>query len=148
MNVADLSLSHDTNSVLRHQHPYRVRYADTDRMEYMYNGHYLRLFEIGRTELLRQAGVPYVELEANGYLLPVLEAHVIYRQPAYYDDLLTIETTYQLRYAATLRLEYRILREEVLIAEGYTIHSFVRRHDRRAVRPPRWFFERLQRAAA
>jgi acyl-CoA thioester hydrolase len=129
--------------VICNEYPYRVRYADTDRMEYMYNGHYLRLFEIGRTELLRQAGVPYVELEAQGFLLPVLVAHVEYRQPAYYDDMLTIRTTYTLRYAATLRLDYRIHRGTDLIAEGHTLHSFVRRSDRRPVRPPRWFFERL-----
>ncbi|MCX7937583.1 MAG: acyl-CoA thioesterase [Chlorobi bacterium] len=133
--------------MIRSEFPYRVRYADTDRMEYMYNGHYLRLFEIGRTELLRQAGLPYVEIEAKGYFLPVLEAHVIYHAPAFYDDLLTIETCCELRYAPTLRLEYRILRDKALIAEGYTIHSFVSRDTRRATRPPRWFFERLEHAA-
>jgi acyl-CoA thioester hydrolase len=133
--------------IIRHEHPYRVRYADTDRMEYMYNGHYLRLFEIGRTELLRWAGIPYVEIESSGLLLPVLEAHVVYRSPAYYDDLLTIETSCCIRYAATLRLDYRILRSSELIAEGYTVHSFVSRQQRRAVRPPRWFFERLLQVA-
>ncbi|MCX7929136.1 MAG: acyl-CoA thioesterase [Chlorobi bacterium] len=133
--------------IICHEYPYRVRYADTDRMEYMYNGHYLRLFEIGRTELLRWAGVPYVEIEASGLLLPVLEAHVIYRSPAFYDDLLTIETTCGVRYAATLRLDYRILRASDVIAEGYTVHTFVHRQRRRAVRPPQWFFERLLHVA-
>lgn len=133
--------------VLCSLYPYRVRYADTDRMEYMYNGTYLRLFEIGRTELLRQYGLPYIELEAQGLLLPVLEAHVRYRNPAYYDDLLTIETTCIPRHQATLRLDYRILRGDDIIADGYTIHTFVNKEHRRAIRPPRWFFERLARGS-
>lgn len=130
------------------RYPYRVRYADTDRMEYMYNGHYLRLFEIGRTELLRHVGMPYREIESKGFLLPVLEAHIVYRAPAFYDDLLTIETICYVEYAATLRLDYRILRCDELIAEGYTRHIFVSRERRHAVRPPRWFFEQLERSAA
>jgi acyl-CoA thioester hydrolase len=140
-------LMHDENALLlRNEVPYRVRYADTDQMGYMYNGHYLRLFEIGRTELLRQAGVPYRQLEEQGLLLPVLEAHVRYHAPAYYDDVLTIVTTYQPRYGATLRLEYTICRSDVVLADGYTIHSFVSKEHRRAVRPPAWFIERLTKS--
>ena len=59
---------------ITHSFDYRVRYADTDKMQYMYNGQYLTLFEIGRTEMLRAAGLPYVELESAGFLLPVLQA--------------------------------------------------------------------------
>lgn len=131
--------------LLRNRCTYRVRYADVDRMDYMYYAHYLRLFEIGRTELLRQAGVPYTELEAQGILLPVLEARVFYRNSAHYDDVLTIESTCQPRLSATLQVDYRILRDGKLIAEGYTVHTFVSRETRRVIRPPRWLFERLSK---
>src|SRR5512147_3143405 len=70
----------------------RVRYADTDRMGIVYNGNYLTFFEIGRTELMRQHGLVYTELEKNGILLPLIESHVNYRQPAYYDNLLIIRS--------------------------------------------------------
>ncbi len=136
-------MGEDSITVLRNEVHYRVRYADTDQMGYMYYGHYLRLFEIGRTELLRQSGVPYRQLEERGLLLPVLESHVWYYSPAFYDDLLTIETTYEPRYRATLRLDYRVRRMQEVLVEGYTVHSFVNKESRRAVRPPQWFFERL-----
>lgn len=127
-----------------HCHPYRVRYADTDRMQYMYNGQYLMLFEIGRTELLRHAGLPYTELEQSGYLLPVMESRVFYKLPAYYDDLLTIETTFIPEHKPTLHLAYRILRKNDVIAEGYTVHTFVRDDTRKPVRPPAIFTERMR----
>ena len=52
----------------------RVRYADTDKMQFVYNGKYLEYFEVGRTELLRAAGLAYSEVEKNGYQLPLIEA--------------------------------------------------------------------------
>lgn len=124
--------------------PYRVRYADTDKMQYMYNGEYLKLFEIGRTELLRHIGLPYPDLEKQGYMLPVIEARVFYNLPAYYDDELTIETTITVEYKPILQLYYRILRSEELIASGYTIHSFIDEKTRKSVRPPRVFFTAVE----
>ena len=50
-----------------------VRYAETDMMGIVYHGNYLPWFEVGRTTLLKECGLPYRELEAQGYRLPVLE---------------------------------------------------------------------------
>ena len=54
---------------------------------------YLPWFEIGRTTLLKEHGLPYRQLEADGFFLPVLEVYVKYARPALYDDVLTIVTT-------------------------------------------------------
>jgi acyl-CoA thioester hydrolase len=118
----------------------RVRYADTDKMGIVYNGNYARFFEIGRTELLRAIGLPYVELEQAGILLPVLALHVEYLSPARYDDVLTIETHYQHEpTVATIRLSYAITCNGVHIANGYTKHSFVLADSWRPTRPPALF---------
>ncbi len=129
-------------------YPYRVRYADTDTMHYMYNGQYLTLFEIGRTELLRDIGLPYVDIERAGFLLPVMEAHVRYHSPAYYDDDLVIESRFSSESAATIQLHYRILRNSTLIAEGSTVHCFVHADSRKPCRPPRLFLDAIARAEA
>ena len=68
----------------------RVLYADTDQMGVVNNVVYLRWFEIGRAEWLRQHGRPYKELEALGHMLPVVEAHLRYREPARYDDIVDV----------------------------------------------------------
>jgi len=55
---------------------YRVPYADTDRLGVVYYANYLVYFERGRGQLMRDAGLPYGELERRGFALPVIEAHV------------------------------------------------------------------------
>ena len=57
---------------LRNTTQIRVRYADTDKMGFVYNGTYLTYFEVGRTELMRYFDLPYKEFERNGYYLHLL----------------------------------------------------------------------------
>lgn len=70
----------------------RVRYAETDRMGYVYYGNYAQYYEVGRVEALRQLGMSYKGLEDSGIILPVMDYSVKFLKPAFYDDLLTIKT--------------------------------------------------------
>jgi acyl-CoA thioester hydrolase len=112
-----------------------VRYAETDMMGIVYHGNYLPWFEIGRTTLLKEMGLPYRQLEADGYRLPVLEVAVKYLRPAVYDDTLTIITKMKEKPALRIRLEYEVYRGTELLATGQTMHAFVDREGR-PVRPP------------
>ncbi len=131
------------NSGIVHLTSYRVRYSDTDKMGVVYYGNYMRLFEIGRTELLRSAGLPYVELEREGYLLPVLEAHAEYILPARYDDVLDIVTSYEIEHSAVIVLRYEIRRNNDTLARGWTRHTFVSASGFKPVRPPQRFFDAM-----
>ena len=71
----------------------RVRYAETDKMGYVYYGNYAQYFEVGRVEALRQIGTSYKEMEDNGVMLHVYTCNIRYIKPAFYDDLLVIKTT-------------------------------------------------------
>ncbi len=109
---------------------YRVIYGDTDQMGVAYYANYLKWFEIGRTELLRQTGVPYTAIEKKGLRFPVVEVSCRYFRPSRYDDVITIETTLTSLGRATLTFSYRLLRkekggDEVLIASGWTKHACV-----------------------
>ena len=119
-----------------------VRYAETDMMGVVYHGSYLPWFEIGRTTLLREQGLPYRELEAAGFLLPVLEVSVRYLRPARYDDTITIITTLRDKPVLRIHLEYELFRDETLLATGKTAHAFIDREGR-PVRPPVHFVERM-----
>jgi acyl-CoA thioester hydrolase len=119
-----------------------VRYAETDMMGVVYHGSYLPWFEIGRTTLLKECGLPYRQLEADGFFLPVLEVTVKYNRPALYDDVLTIVTTMTEKPTLRIRLNYRVLREEVLLATGQTMHAFIDRQGR-PVRPPALFAKKM-----
>jgi len=71
----------------------RVRYAETDQMDVVYYGNYAQYFEVGRVEAIRQLGLSYKNMEADGIILPVVEFTAKYLRPAHYDDLLTIRTS-------------------------------------------------------
>ena len=103
----------------------RVRYAETDKMGVVYYANYLVWFEVARTDLLRQAGWSYREMEADGYALPVVEAHCVYRQSARYDDELDIRTRGLMLSPVRLRFDYLVVRaaDEALLAEGHTVHA-------------------------
>lgn len=119
-----------------------VRYAETDMMGVVYHGSYLPWFEIGRTTLLKEQGLPYRQLEADGFRLPVLEVSARYLRPAVYDDTVTLVTT--LREKPTLRiiLEYEIFNGDTLLATGRTMHAFIDRQGR-PIRPPAHFVTRM-----
>ena len=83
----------------------RVRYAETDQMNVVYHGNYAQYFEVARAEGIRSIGLTYREIEAHGYLMPLVELHTKYLRPAHYDDLLTIKTEIR-ELPADHRIEY------------------------------------------
>lgn len=113
---------------------HRVLYGDTDAGGVVYNANFLRYFERGRTELMREwVGVSYREIEAMGFILPVTESWARYKSPGFYDDLLTIETTIGAISKITCTFNYRITRQDpdkpkpTLLVKGYTVHAAVTR---------------------
>jgi acyl-CoA thioester hydrolase len=114
---------------------YRVIYGDCDSMAIVYYANYLRFFEIGRTEFLRESGVTYREVEKREFFLPVTETQSNYIKSAKYDDLLKIETTVGFVKRASARFDYDIYSGEELIVHGYTVHACLDR-DNRIVRFP------------
>jgi len=114
----------------------RVLYGDTDAGGVVYNANYLRYFEIGRTELMRQWICSYRDIEKLGFVLPVTECWSRFKAPAFYDDLLLIETTIAEVSTVKCQFSYRILRQEEgltrpkLLVKGYTVHAAVTREGR------------------
>lgn len=119
----------------------RVRYADTDQMHFVYNGKYLEYFEVGRTEMLRDNGLPYDIIEKEGFLLPVLEAYVKYRQPAYYDDILVVKSFLKKFPELKVHIDYEIVRKNTtdLITDGFTVHAFINKQNKKVTKPPEFF---------
>ena len=124
-----------------HRATVRVLYGDTDAGGVVYNANYLRYFEIGRTELMREWVCSYRDIEELGLVLPVTECWSRYKAPAQYDDLLLIETEIADLSLLKCKFSYRILRQEEeavrprLLAKGYTIHAAVDRSGKLARLP-------------
>jgi acyl-CoA thioester hydrolase len=115
----------------------RVRYAETDRMGLLHHANYLVYFEQGRTELLRDRGKTYRDLEDQGYLLVLVKVEVRYRQPARYDDLLTLRTTVTRVTPVRIEHKYEVVRDGQLLADGSSTLACVDR-DGRLQAMPEW----------
>ena len=122
----------------------RPLFGDVDAMNVVYYGNYLRFFERGRAELMRAGGGTYASMEAQGLHLPVSKAEINYMRPAYYDELLVVETEVAWLKKASLQFDYSILRpnggQEDLIARGFTAHGCVDNNGK-IVRLPQWVIE-------
>lgn len=124
-----------------------VRYAETDMMGVVYHGSYLPWLEIGRTQLLKEHGLPYRELEAEGFFLPVLEVNVRYLRPAKYDDDVTVVTVLREKPSLRIHIEYEVFRGAEKIATASTLHVFIDRAGKPA-RPPAAFVAMIDKVFA
>ena len=115
----------------------RVRYAETDRMGLLHHANYLVYFEQARTELLRDRGRTYKDMEDQGYFLVVSKIEVRYKSPAHYDDVLTIRTTVTRTSPIRIEHKYEVLRDGTLLAEGATTLACVGR-DGKLCSMPDW----------
>lgn len=105
----------------------RARYPETDRMGVVHHSHYFVWFEIGRTELLRDLGMPYATLEEEHLFMPVIEAAARYRSPVRYDEEVDVETELTEVTGAQVRFGYRLLRHPggESVATGFSLHAAV-----------------------
>jgi len=103
----------------------RVIFADTDAMGIVYHTNYIKWFEMGRNELMRQLGLPYTNISKLGFDLPVIKVACDYLLAAKYDQLLIIETEFAYIKRASVKFNYNIWDEHKTnhLAEGYTIHA-------------------------
>ncbi|MGV3488688.1 MAG: acyl-CoA thioesterase [Tuberibacillus sp.] len=104
----------------------RVRYSETDQMKIVHHSEYVKWFEVGRTDYIRELDKSYGEIENQGFYLPVIGVDVHYKMPAKYEDLVTIETEIAEYNGVRIRFHYKAIRDrdQVLLAEGYTEHCW------------------------
>ncbi|MCH2488612.1 MAG: acyl-CoA thioesterase [Flavobacteriales bacterium] len=122
----------------------RVRYGETDQMGVVYYGNYAQYLEQGRTEWLRELGFSYKWMEANNIHLPVVNLNIDYKQPAMYDDLITITTT--LRKIPTIKIEfdYQIHNESgELLVNASTTLVFINSTTKKITKAPEYLLNKL-----
>ena len=123
---------------MRHTTTLRVRYADTDKMGIVYYAKYLEYFEVARTEMLRAFGLPYREIEAAGFELPVASASVKYYKGAKYDDEIEVTAEFEPQDSPRVPITYQV-RDKVtgdLLADGETTLVFINVATGKPSRPP------------
>ena len=112
-------------------------------MGVVYHANYFTWFEAARIELLDQMGCPYLQLEKDGYLLPVLHCDAKFHKPAHFDDRLTIEVSIRDAPAARIKISYEVYRDKDLLCSGNTSHAFIAPSGK-LLRPPEHFLEKAK----
>lgn len=119
-------------------------------MGYVYYGRYLEYFEVARTEMIRSLGMPYTKLEEEGVMLPVIQTHIDYKAPIFYDELMTVKV--HLYGLPSVRLEtfYQVFtkRQEQPHATGKVVLCFMDEESRKPCRAPKYFNEKLSEMIA
>jgi len=117
----------------------KVRYSETDQMGVAHNKNYFEWFELGRTEFCRQKGLPYKDIESQGYFLVVAEATCRYKKPLRYDDNFIIHVSLKLATSKKIIFDYSLLSEnrEDVLAHGQTVHIATNARSEVTPLPPR-----------
>jgi len=127
--------------MIQAQTKFRVRYAETDQMGYVYYGRYAEYYEVGRVEAMRLLGFSYKEVEARGILMPVIDLQISYKKPAFYDDEITIITTLKeipTGYRIKFDYETKNAQNEILNTGAVTL-VFIDKQSNKMVKVPEWF---------
>jgi acyl-CoA thioester hydrolase len=124
----------------------RVRYGETDRMGYLYYGHYPEYFEVSRTDMIRAFGLSYKEIEDQGIIMPVRNLRVDFRIPARYDELLVVKSCLKVLPLIKLDIDYEIYNpQKQLICTGNTILAFVDAVTGKPRRAPDFFVRAVEK---
>ena len=122
----------------------RVRYGETDQMGVVYHANYAVYFETGRTEWLRQQGITYKQMENSGVMLPVVGLQIDYKNPAFYDDTLTLVTKLKSLPTVSIEFLYELYNNDnLLLAKGYTKLVFINMETKKIIRCPDYLMEKF-----
>jgi len=110
---------------------HRVTYAECTVGNHIYHSRYLDLLEAARGEFLRSLGTTVLHWQNQDVIFPVVEAHLRYKYPARYDDLLAIEVWPSLVGRIRVNFRHRILNQNgKLILEAETLHVCTSREEK------------------
>jgi acyl-CoA thioester hydrolase len=115
-------------------------------MQYAYNGKYFEYFEVGRTEMMREQNLTYSTIEKSGYMMPVHSVFIRYKSPAFYDELLEVETRVEKLPEIKVHIDHTVRSKErnAIICEGYVELVFIKKDTNKLCRPPEFFLDVLR----
>jgi acyl-CoA thioester hydrolase len=106
-----------------HETPLQVRFHEVDSYSIVWHGHYISWFEVGRNDLTEQFGMSPLQLKQHHLLAPVVELACQYKLPAFFGDLVLVQTTMERTEVAKLVFRYRVLHQKRgILSTGSTTH--------------------------
>jgi len=122
----------------------KVTYSDTDQMGYVHHNNYVKYYETARWELFEQLGIPYKAVEEKGFMLPVTRMDLKFIKPAYYDELLNIETTLHKISGAKIFFRYKLFNEAgTLVNKAEVTLAFINSATRQPCLAPEFIWQKI-----
>ena len=113
---------------MQHEIDIEIRYYETDGQGIVHHSVYFQYFELARVKMLQAAGYKYEDLEREGHFLVVHSIQCRYLLPALFGDTIRIITSVERVTPARIDHNYKVYREEELLAEGTSTIACVDRH--------------------
>lgn len=128
----------------------QVWFYETDMMEVAHHTNHLRWFEMGRVEFFRSCGISLWDMMNEGIVFPITKVSCEYKEPARFDDIITVEVTVAKLTRAQCVFTYRLVREAdgALIATGETQNVFTDKETGKIIRLPDVFYKAMVAKAA
>ena len=125
-----------------------VRFAETDAQGIAHHASFVVWLEVARVAYLDAYAGGYQSIRDRGLEALTTEVHLRYHEAAYFDERLRVWARCLDVRGARFRYEYRIVRDETLLADGHTSHAIVDRVTYRPTRVPAWLAEAISTAEA
>ncbi|MEG0725547.1 MAG: thioesterase family protein [Mucinivorans sp.] len=121
---------------------FRTHYGWVDPMGFLYHAHYVDLFDMGRNELMRSIGMPYAKIEELGVMMPVIDVAIKYKNPAHYDEVITVRTILKEEPTVKCTFYYEVYRlsGELITTANVTV-AFMHLDTHHATRCPKFLLD-------
>ncbi len=110
----------------KHEFKIRIRYVDIDGMKIIHNSKYPIYFEEARIDLVNKENYPYAQIEQDGFIFPISELKILYKNSIYYGEEITVKVWLEYLKNYSMKFKYQIMKQnEIIACEGYTIHAVI-----------------------
>ena len=117
-----------------------VRYCETDQMGIVHHSNYLKYLELARIEWMEKLNISYSEIESHGIIMPVVNANLNFKSPAYFNDRLQIKITLSKPPSAKIVFSYEIQNQfKKKICSANTTLCFIEKSSMKPIRLPKIF---------
>ncbi|MBR5399360.1 MAG: acyl-CoA thioesterase [Bacteroidales bacterium] len=122
-----------------------VRYYECDQMGIVHHSNYVRFFECGRNQMMKELGIPIEKMEVENIMVPVVSVDIHFKLPSRMGDTLKVVTTLTKKPQAKLVFDQRIFNQaDELICYGTVIVGFISADKRIPIRAPKSFLEKIE----
>ena len=119
-----------------------IRYAETDQMGVVYHANYLVWLELGRTQIVKDLGFRYTDMENDGIVSPVLEVNISYKKPLKYGETAVVHTWIEEYNGIKTVYGYEIWNEQgELAVTAKTLHACVKKDSFRPINLRKYYPE-------